>query len=134
MENKGISDFRDLSIASLERDLAAIARQYRHALEAHDPAAQRLETAASADRVRGLLWNFLESQAEMHPDDWVFLTGYTRCLIELEGAQMRVSGHFWCSFPRGRREWVEPFLAVIELSPSGKDLLTNAHHPSDSSR
>lgn len=55
----------------------------------------------------------------MGDDDWVWLDSHDeRRNVERYGEhEYRIHGRIWCSFPDGRREWSEPFLTSIKLSP-----------------
>jgi hypothetical protein len=100
-------------LSDLERELAAIFRQYRRATEANDSAAVAVEVDEVACRIRRMLTIHLEARIGMSSADWVWLDGDDKCKVEFEGTTMRVSGRIWCSLPEGRREWTEPFAAKV---------------------
>jgi hypothetical protein len=116
MKSISVASRDKLQVSALERDLAAIARQYRRSVEARDKAAQSLEVSAAAECIQRLLVAFREA-GPVDACEFYF-SGYDVCQIALKGLNMNVMGRTWCSFfaHEGWREWTEPFSAIIVLS------------------
>jgi hypothetical protein len=114
--------YHDRELSRLERELAAVVRQYRRATEVKDGVALEVETEALSNRIRWLLYNHLGLQIGMTSDHWIWLNGDDSCRIEplLVPLELRVSGRFYCSLPEGHRQWTEPFAAYINQSPTGE--------------
>src|SRR5713101_6491720 len=116
--------YHEHHLRCLERELAAVVRQYRRAGEGDDRAAEEVETEAICDRVRWLLYHHLDLRVGMSSDDWVWLNGQdSHCRIErLGNLQLRASGRIYCSLADGHRQWTEPFAATISHSPTAAEL------------
>jgi hypothetical protein len=104
-------------LARLEGKLGALVRQYGRAAEAGDALAQEVEAQAICDRVKWLAYHHLGLRIGISSDDWVWLNEDDDCVVESSGPHdLRARGRFWCSLPEGRRQWSEPFAAVIKHS------------------
>jgi len=114
--------YYDRKLVRIERELAAVVRQYGRAAEASDDAAKEVEADALADRIKCLLYNHLGLRIGMASNDWVWLQGHEDCLVEVAGMETRISGRIWCCLPEARREWTEPFAAEIGHPPTAESL------------
>ena len=120
----GDTMFDEKNFNRLERELAAVLRQYQRATEAGDHPAELVEAEAICSRIRWLLDFHLELRVGMSSDDWVWLDGQEDdCRIERLGAfELRIAGRLYCSLPEGHRQWTEPFVARISHSPTDGEL------------
>ena len=101
-------------LARLETELAAVARQYGRAAEAHDDAAKAVEVEAIADRIRRMLYAHLEIRIGMTSNAWVWLDGQEAVQADLVGSEIKVSGRILCTLAADFRvRWTEPFAAEI---------------------
>src|SRR5262249_16666516 len=116
--------YHDDNLKRLERELAAVVRQYRRATEGGDQPAEEVETEAISNRIRWLLYHHLDLRVGMSSDDWVWLTAKDDdCKIEGVGnLELRGAGRFYCSFWDGHRQWTEPFAAKISHAHTSDEL------------
>jgi hypothetical protein len=111
-------------LARLEKELAALARQYGRAVDDGDAAAQQVEAEAICDRVKWLLYHHLDLRIGMGSDDWVWLNDNEGLVDRTGDHVLQASGRIWCSLPETghRHQWSEPFAAKISHSPIGHEL------------
>jgi hypothetical protein len=112
-------------LARLERELAAVVRQYGRAADAGDGAAQEIEAEAISDRIRRLLYHHLDLRVGMSSENWIWLDGLEGgCRVERSGpVEMRACGRILCTLSEeGRWQWTEPFSADISHSAVADEL------------
>src|SRR5262245_6413107 len=102
------SRYNEDQLARLERELAALVRQFRRAAAAGDLAAEGVEAEAICERIKWLLYHHLDLRVGMGSDDWIWLQGpgddYR--VEQVDPLQLQASGRLWCSLPEGGfREW-----------------------------
>jgi hypothetical protein len=113
----------DGEFGRLQGELAAVVRQYRRAADASDEPAEEFEAGAVCDCIRRLLYEHLSLRVGMSSDEWVWLDGSENCTVEqLTPLEVRASGRLNCSVPESRRQWTEPFTAIIRHSASSAEL------------
>lgn len=107
-------------LIEIERSLAATIRQYGRAIHANDPDAVAIEKNGLACWIRRMITDHFEARLGLTSLDWVWLDAEDECEVTLAGLELTASGRIWCSLPDGRREWTEPFAAVITHASSGQ--------------